>query len=200
MTIAVLDKEDHVRAGDHRRSNGRAWRTVSVDVVDPVGCSPPPGELGEVVVGGLHLMSGYRGLPEQTSAVLRGGRVWTRDMGYLDEAGYLYLRGRTDEMINSGGFNIAPREIEEVVVKHVAVQDCVAMGVPADRWGDTVLAFVTLQPGHSTTEDEVIEFTRERLGFRRPRTVVFLDDLPRNAYGKIDRSELKRSLPTGGLD
>lgn len=191
VTISVLHKIDHARPGPHRASAGRPWRTVKVEVVDDAGTPVPPGELGEVVVAGQHLMDGYHGRPDLTREVLKDGRVWTRDMAVVDEQGHLYLRGRRDEMINSGGFNISPKEIEDVVVTHAAVDECAAIGVPHPRFGQTVRVYITLVPGARVTQEQVEEFCGPALGFRRPREVVVLEKMPRTPYGKVDRTRLR---------
>ena len=194
MTITVLDRADHVRPGAHRASAGRAWRSVVVEVVNPEGIAVPPGELGEVVIAGLHVMDGYRGKPEETAEVLQGGRLWTKDMAYADEQGYVFLQGRRDEMINSGGYNIAPREVEEVLGRHPDVHECVVVSMPSERYGEAVRAVVVAAGDASVTEAQLIDFCKPSLGFRRPRSVVLLDDLPRNAYGKIDRTGLSAAI------
>ena len=197
VTVTVLHKEDHARPGPQRSSAGRPWRTVDVRVLDPDGQPVPPGELGEVTVRGAHLMDGYLGKPDLTAEILRDGRVWTRDLAVRDERGYIYLRGRRDEMINSGGYNIAPKEVEDVVVAHPAVKECVALGVPHERWGQAVEVHVLRLPGATVDAAELEDFCKPRLGFRRPRSVVFVDELPRTAYGKIDRSKIQ---PSGQFD
>ncbi|MBW3664296.1 MAG: AMP-binding protein [Actinobacteria bacterium] len=197
VTITVLHKADHARPGEHRRSAGRPWRSVQLAVVDDDGTEVAPGELGELVVAGAHLMDGYHGKPELTAEVLRDGRLWTRDMAIIDPEGYVHLRGRRDDMINSGGFNIAPKEVEDAVAEHPAVAECVAVGYPHPRWGEAVRVYVVTDGG-AVTEAEIIEHSRPRLGFRRPRSVVFVDSLPRSSYGKVDRSRLP--VPTGASD
>jgi acyl-CoA synthetase (AMP-forming)/AMP-acid ligase II len=193
MTITVLQKEDHARPGSHRASAGRACRAVAVDVVDPEGSPMEPGEIGEIVVSGSHLMDGYLGLPELTAEVLRDGWLWTRDMGFRDEEGYVYLRGRADEMIISGGFNVAPKEVEDVVLLHPEVRACAVVGVPDDRLGETVQVHVVPVDGSAVDADSIVDFCKPTLGFRRPRSVVFTDSLPASAYGKIDRAALRAS-------
>jgi acyl-CoA synthetase (AMP-forming)/AMP-acid ligase II len=195
MCITVLPREDHVD-GDRRllASAGRPYRGVEVRVVDDEGRDA---DRGEVVVRGEHLMSGYWEKPELTAQVLRDGWVHTRDLAEVDKRGYLYLLGRTDDMIISGGFNIAPRAIEDVLARHPAVLESAVIGVPHDTLGEEVTAFVSLRPGQAATEDEIIEYTREELGFQKPRRVTILDRIPRNAYGKVAKQELER-LGGGG--
>jgi acyl-CoA synthetase (AMP-forming)/AMP-acid ligase II len=191
VTITHLSKADHAQPGPHRASAGRPWRSVKVEVVRPDGEPTDPGELGEVVVRGGHLMTGYHERPDLTNEVLRGGFLWTHDMAVVDELGFVYLMGRNDEMINSGGFNIAPKEIEDVLAGHPGVKECVVVGVPDPRWGEAVTAYVVRAPGTEVTEQELRHFTTAPLGFRRPKTVVFVTALPRTPYGKIDRGRLR---------
>jgi acyl-CoA synthetase (AMP-forming)/AMP-acid ligase II len=191
MCITVLPEADH--AGDDPRllsSAGRPWRNVEVRVVDGDYRDVAPEETGEVIVRGEHLMSGYWGLPEETAHVLRDGYVWTRDRATVDERGYVYLLGRTDEMIQSGGFNIAPRAVEEVIDAHPSVLESAVVGVPDPEWGQRVKAYVTLKAGADAGADELLEFCAPRLGFQKPRAIEIVDALPRNAYGKVVKSEL----------
>ncbi len=197
VTITSLQKHDHAKPGPHRGSVGRPWRTVDVQVVDAGGSPVPDGELGEVAVRGGHLMDGYHRRPDLTAEVLRDGWLWTRDMAVRDEAGYIYLRGRRDEMIISGGYNIAPREVEDVVVQHPAVKECVATGVPHERWGEQVQVFVLRNPDVPVDAGELVAFCKPRLGFRTPGSVVFVRTMPRTPYGKVDRV---RMLDSAGLD
>lgn len=190
MTISYLGRADH-RPGEPRvRSAGRPWRSVRVDVVDPDGNSLPAGRTGEIVVAGGHTMTGYYRQPELTAEVMRDGWIWTRDMGFRDDEGYLYLRGRRDEMINSGGFNIAPKEVEDVVSRYPGVREVAAVGVPHERWGEAVRVYVAAEPGVTLDEAGLAEFCRPELGFRRPRSIVVVAGLPRTSYGKIDRRRL----------
>jgi acyl-CoA synthetase (AMP-forming)/AMP-acid ligase II len=187
MTITCLQAEDHLGDGEQRFSAGRPWRSVAVEVRGPGGEALPPGEKGEVAVSGSHLMTRYHGLPDATADVLRDGWVMTRDVGAFDERGFLYLLGRTDEMIISGGYNIAPREVEQVLSAFPGAEEVSVLGVPDDRWGTAVAAVVKLHADASAREEDVIEFAKPRLGFRSPKVVRIVDAIPRNAYGKVDR-------------
>jgi acyl-CoA synthetase (AMP-forming)/AMP-acid ligase II len=189
MCITVLSREDHA-TGDRRllASAGRPYRSVEVRVVDEEGRDA---ERGEVVVRGDHLMSGYWEQPGLTAEVLRDGWVHTRDLAEVDERGYVYLLGRTDDMIISGGFNVAPRAVEDVLSRHPAVLESAVIGIPHDTLGEAVTAFVSLRPGRSATEEELVEYTREELGFQKPRQVTILERIPRNAYGKVSKSDLQ---------
>jgi len=199
VTITVLPPEDHRPQGtadEVRRlaSAGRPFLSVDVQVLDGNGEAVAPGEPGEGVVRSDHVMAGYWRRPELTLEVLRDGAVHTRDMATVDERGYIYLLGRRDEMIISGGFNIAPREVEEVLHRHAAVSEAAVIGVPDSTWGEAVHACVALRPGATASEAELLEFCKPALGFRRPKAITFLPDLPKNPYGKVLRQELRKLL------
>lgn len=194
VTLTCLHKQDHLGEGDERFSAGRAWRSVGVEVRDTDGSTVGPGEAGEVHVRGSHMMSGYHGLPEATSAAVVDGWIRTGDMGRRDERGFVYLLGRRDEMINSGGYNVSPREVERVLNEHPAVQEVVVFGMPDERWGQAVTAAVCARGGASLTAAELSEFARPRLGFRAPKTINVLDEIPTNAYGKVDRERLQAAI------
>jgi long-chain acyl-CoA synthetase len=197
MCITVLPEEDH--RGELLASAGRPWRNVEVRVVGEDGEDARAGEPGEVIVRGQHLMSGYWRQPELTDEVLRDGWVHTRDMARLDDRGYVYLLGRSDEMIISGGFNVAPRVVEEALDTHPAVHESFVMGMPHPTLGEEVTAFVALRPGRSATADDLIAHTREELGYQKPRAVWIVPELPRNAYGKVVKTELRDLLTAGAI-
>lgn len=195
VTLTWLGKADHLGSGDRRFSAGRAFRAVGVEVRSDDGATLPHGQEGEVAVTGSHLMSCYLGMPEETAAVFRDGWVLTRDVGVLDEYGFLQLLGRRDEMIISGGYNISPRDVENVLSQFPGVEEVAVAGIPHDRWGSVVAAAIKLADGVlGATPEEVIEFARPRLDFRTPRQVQFVDNIPKNAYGKVDRLKLAEAL------
>jgi fatty-acyl-CoA synthase len=199
VTLTTLTKRDHEGEGDHRFSAGRPWRSVAVEVCGEDGEALRPGERGEVLVKGSHLMSGYHNRPEETAEVLTdGGWVRTRDIGVMDERGYVFLLGRADEIINSGGFNIAPREVEQVLTDHPAVEEVCVMGLPDDRWGTVVSAALRPRNGHDLVVEDVLAFAKPRLGFRLPKRVVVLDEIPKTAYGKVDRAIVRSRLQEAG--
>jgi acyl-CoA synthetase (AMP-forming)/AMP-acid ligase II len=136
-------------------------------------------------------MRGYLNRPEESAETLRGGWLHTGDLGTLDDEGYLYVQDRLKDMIVSGGENVYPRVVEDVLSGHSAIAEAAVIGVPDERWGETVKAVVVLQPGAGATEAEIIAFCRGKLGgFERPRSVDFVDALPRTPTGKV----LKRVL------
>lgn len=191
MSITVLDERDHAAGGRLLSSAGRPWRGVEVRVVDEDGRDVAPGEPGEVIVAGPHLMTGYWQQPELSAQVLRDGYVHTRDMAEVDDRGYLYLLGRTDEMIISGGFNIAPRLVEGVLNRHPAVLESAVLGVPHETLGQEVAAFVSLRSGHDAAVDEIAAYARDELGYQKPRRIEIVPSLPRTAYGKVATAELR---------
>jgi acyl-CoA synthetase (AMP-forming)/AMP-acid ligase II len=149
-----------------------------------------PGEVGEILVRTPRVMKGYAGAA--TSPLTADGWLPTRDMGWLDEDGYLYIAGRKDDMIIRGGENIAPAEVESVLQSHPAVEEAAVVGVPDLEWGQRVAAFVVLRPGASASPGELGEFCRQRLAsFKKPEVITVLDELPKNPMGKILRRELR---------
>jgi fatty-acyl-CoA synthase len=195
VTITCLTKEDHLLE-KHRNTAGRPFRSVAVEVRLPDGSVAPVGETGEVTVRGHHLMTRYHGLEEATTAVLRDGWVWTKDMGTKDEHGFITLLGRSDEMIISGGYNLSPREVESAILELPEIAECVALGLPDERWGTAVAAAVQLVEGATATPTDLIAKLKPRLGFRTPRRIVILDAVPRNAYGKVDRRAVTSAFET----
>jgi acyl-CoA synthetase (AMP-forming)/AMP-acid ligase II len=201
-TITMLPPEDHViPAGlspeeEARRikrlsSIGRPLSDVEVRVVDENGNDVPTGEVGEVVARGPRLMKGYWKQDEATSQTMRGGWLYTGDLGYMDEEQYIYLSGRAKDFIKRGGEMISPLEVEQTLMSHPDVDDAAIIGVPDLDWGERVRAVVVLKPKVSVTEDELSQFCRERMAsYKRPESVVFVDELPRNHMGKV----LKRVL------
>ncbi|MHA6252082.1 long-chain-fatty-acid--CoA ligase [Oceanobacillus sp. CAU 1775] len=173
-------------------SIGLPWPNTDAKVVSlETGEEVPTGETGEIVVKGPQVMRGYWNNPEETDNVLKDGWFHTGDMGYMDEKGYFYVVDRKKDMIIAGGFNIYPREVEEVLYEHEAIQEAVIVGVPDPYRGETVKAFIVLKDGHQVTEEELNAFTRERLAaFKIPRKYEFRDELPKTIVGKILRRKL----------
>lgn len=151
----------------------------------------PVGEIGELVVKGPQVMKGYWNRPEETQEVLKDGWLHTGDMGYMDEEGYFYIVDRKKDMIIASGYNIYPREIEEVLYEHPAVKEVVVAGVPDPYRGETVKAYIVLKEGTTVTEDELNKFARKNLAaYKVPRKYEFRDELPKTTVGKILRRQL----------
>jgi acyl-CoA synthetase (AMP-forming)/AMP-acid ligase II len=158
----------------------------------------PNGQIGEIAVRGPQLMRGYWNLPDATADALRGGWMHTGDAGVLDDEGFLYVQDRTKDMIVSGGENVYPREVEDVLFQHPAVADAAVIGVPDAKWGEAVKAIVVLKPGQSASTEELMRFCEGRLaGYKRPRSVDFVEVLPRNPSGKVLKKDLRESYWAG---
>jgi long-chain acyl-CoA synthetase len=151
----------------------------------------PPGEIGEIAVKGPQVMKGYWNRPEDTEMTMRDGWLLTGDLGYMDENGFFFVVDRKKDMIIAGGYNIYPRDVEEVLYEHPAVQECVVAGVPDPYRGETVKAYVVIKEGANITEEELNIFCRENLAaFKVPRIYEFRTELPKTAVGKILRRTL----------
>ena len=200
ITITHLSREEHKVVGDpvhdHRlASAGREYPGVQVRVVDDKDNVVGPNEIGEVVTRSDLVMRGYWNQPEATKEALRGGWLYTGDLGYIDDEGYLYLVDRKHDKIITGGLNVYPREVEEVMSRHPAVAQVAVFGVKDSRWGEAVTAAIVPRQGRSVTEEELMSFCREQLsGYKKPKKIFFTDDLPKNLYGKVMRKELKKQF------
>jgi acyl-CoA synthetase (AMP-forming)/AMP-acid ligase II len=173
-------------------SVGRPLRGTQVRIVDQEDHPLPAGATGEIVVRGPQLMHGYWNKPHATQEALRGGWLHTGDVGHMDADGYLFITDRTKDMIVSGGINVYPRMIESVLEQHPAVAEVAVIGVPDPRWGEAVKAVVELRDGFSVSDDELIEFARQRLGgFQTPRSVDLVAALPRTTSGKVRKRDLR---------
>jgi acyl-CoA synthetase (AMP-forming)/AMP-acid ligase II len=167
-------------------------------IVDENGVEVADGTIGEICVKSNQAMVAYWKAPALTAETIKEGWVHTRDMGYIDEAGYLFLVDRKSDMIITGGFNVYPREVEEVLYQHPAVMEVAVVGVPDEKWVETVKAFVVLRPGRSASEAEIIEFCKERLAsYKKPSSVEFVDSLPMSPVGKVVRRLLRDSYWQG---
>ena len=171
------------------------WGT-SLQIWDEDSRPLPPGadHVGEVVLRGMNIMTGYYDNPEATAKAFAGGWFHTGDLGYLDEDGFLFIVDRIKDLIIRGGYNVYPREVEEVLYAHPAVAEAAVIGVPDPKMGEEVHAIVAVKPGQSVTEAELIEFVKERAAaYKYPRAIEFRDSLPKGATGKILKKELRPS-------
>jgi long-chain acyl-CoA synthetase len=201
-TLTVLGPADHRLDGTPAEvernlkrltSVGLPLPDVEVRVLDEDNKELPANDIGEVVIRTPRVMKGYAGQESATAALLDAdGWLHTRDMGYIDEDGYIYLVGRKDDIIIRGGENIAPAEIEAVLHAHPAVDEAAVIGLPDVDWGQKIAAFVALRPGKTASADELSEFCRQRLAsFKKPELIRFVDALPKNPLGKILKKELR---------
>ena len=202
-TITVLPPEDHVLDGSEEEieiklrrltSIGKPLEDVEVQIVDEAGQPVVVGETGEIVASGSRMMACYWQEDSATREALRAGWVYTGDMGYQDQDGYIYLAGRAKDFIKRGGEMISPEEVEQVLRSHPQVDDAAVIGVPDTEWGEEVRA-VVVGKSDDLTEEEIISYCRDRLaGFKRPRSVVFVDELPRNTMGKVMKRNLREEF------
>lgn len=197
--ITTLPRDKHVVAygtPDEQKillSVGHPAPGVHVRIVTEDGADVQVGEVGEIIAKSRHLMAGYWRRPEETAATIVDGWLHTRDLGYFDERGYIYISGRQGDMIISGAENIMPREVEEVLYQHPAVSEAAVIGVPDPYWVERVHALVVLNGRDDVTPEEIIEFCKQRLArYKAPKSLEFVDSLPKNASGKIDKMVLKK--------
>ena len=197
MTITYLPTRDHISDGTEEEmkrlaSAGIARTDVEVAIFDVDDKEVPVGQTGEIVTRSDLVMKGYWRNEEATAKTIRNGWLHTGDIGYLDEKGYLYIMDRSKDMVISGGENIYPREVEEVLIRHPAVREVAVIGVPDPKWGEALKAVVVLFPDMSTTEQELIDFCKENIAsYKKPKSVDFVDVLVKNNYGKILKRDLR---------
>jgi fatty-acyl-CoA synthase len=192
MTITGLRRADHIDVGDDiLGSVGYARSGVDVAVLTADGSPAAIGEIGEIVCRGDVVMSGYWNNPDATAATLRDGWLHTGDMGSFDASGFLTLRDRSKDVVISGGSNVYPREVEEVLIEHPGVSEACVVGAPDPDWGEVVVAFIV----GSASEAELDAHLLERIGrFKRPKRYEFVDEIPKNSYGKVLKRELRERL------
>jgi acyl-CoA synthetase (AMP-forming)/AMP-acid ligase II len=199
-TITMLPPDAHVFDGTDEENEiklkrlssiGRPLDDVEVQIFNEDGEPVTLGEVGEIAARGSRLMKGYWHQEEATAEAIRDGWLFTGDLGYQDDEGYIFLAGRAKDFIKRGGEMISPEEVEQVLQSHPSIDDAAIIGVLDDDWGERVRAIVVLKTGQTGVEGEIIEFCRQRLSsYKKPESVVFIDELPRNPMGKV----LKRVL------
>ncbi|MCH1866199.1 AMP-binding protein [Nocardioides sp. CFH 31398] len=192
MTLTPRGTPSPVDPGSGALSVGvPIWSTV-VRIQDEAGEDLPLGEVGEIVADGPQVVAGYWGKPEETAANLPGGALRSGDVGFMDAEGWIYIVDRKKDMINASGYKVWPREVEDVLAEHDAVRESAVVGVPDEKRGETVKAFVSLVPGSQVTPEELIAHCKERMAaYKYPRTVEVIDELPKTVTGKILRRELR---------
>ena len=191
MVITVLKPEDHDRVG----SCGRPYTTVDVAIVDGDDKPVATGESGEIVCRGTQLMACYWKRPEETARAFRNGWLHTGDVGRMDEDGFVYILDRQNDMMISGGYNVYPREIEDVLLAHDGVVEAAVVGLPDEKWGERIHAVVAGRPG---LDPEALRlFCRDRLaGYKCPKSIDIWNELPKSAAGKLLRRAVRDRLVT----
>ena len=197
MILTALPKEEHVIADPQRErqvfaSCGRATMTTQIRLLDEEGRDVPTGQVGEIIARSSFMMDGYFKDPEKTAATIQDGWLHTGDMARQDEEGFLYIVDRAKDMVISGGYNIFPREVEDVLFQHPAVRQASVIGVPDEKWGEAVKAIVVLHAGQQVSEDELIQFVKEHKGsLNAPKSVEFWEAIPLTNLGKLDKKKIR---------
>jgi len=200
--VVNLPPDDHDVSGPNKhrlRSCGLPGPGVEVKIADESGAEVPVGEVGEIWIRSKQVMRGYWNMPEETAkSITPDGWFKSGDAGYVDAEGYVYIHDRVKDMIVSGGENVYPAEVENVLMAHPGVADVAVIGVPDERWGETAKAIVVRAPGVEVSEHELIDFSRERLArFKCPTSVEWIDVLPRNPSGKVLKKDLREPYWAG---
>ena len=201
--VTVLGPEDHDLSSANKgrlRSCGKPFTGIELRIVDSeTSKDVPVGDVGEIWIRSRQIMKGYWNMPEETAkSIVKGGWFRSGDAGYFDKDGYVYIFDRVKDMIVSGGENVYPAEIENALMAHPAIADVAIIGVPDDKWGEVPMALVVRKPDTQVTEQEIIAFARERLaGFKTPKSVDWVDALPRNPSGKILKKILREPYWVG---
>ncbi len=191
-TIVTGMGPDEMAFDENLLSAGRTTPLTGTAIIDDKGKHLPPGEMGEIIVSGDLLMKGYYKMPEETAKTIKDGWLYTGDIGYFDDRGYLFIKDRLRDVVISGGFNVYPSDVESGLCEHPDIYECVVFGIPDAKWGERVEAAVQLRADAAATSSDIIGFAKDRLGSTKaPKEVHILDDLPRSPVGKVQRREVK---------
>ncbi|MDP9427860.1 MAG: AMP-binding protein [Actinomycetota bacterium] len=192
MTVTPFGSPSPVDPTSGALSVGVPAPSTIVRIQDDDGKDLPLGEVGEIVADGPQVVAGYWGKPEETAANLPGGALKSGDVGFMNPEGWVFIVDRKKDMINASGYKVWPREVEDVLAEHAAVRESAVVGLPDEKRGETVKAFVSLRPGASATPEELIAHCKQRMAaYKYPRSVVLVDELPKTVTGKILRRELR---------
>ena len=190
--ITIMLPEDHDPERGKLRSCGKALSGVEIKIIGDSGEEMPTGEIGEVITKSALNMKGYWNKPDATKEAIQDEWFFSGDAGYFDEEGYLYIHDRVKDMIVSGGENIYPAEVENALLSHPQIADAAVIGIPDDKWGEATKAFIVQTEGETLDEVEVISYVRTQIaGYKCPKTVEHINELPRNPSGKILRKDLR---------
>ncbi|GEL78583.1 class I adenylate-forming enzyme family protein [Tenuibacillus multivorans] len=190
MCITVMPRDE---IGNRLESAGRTGPFVDMEIIDSDGNELPSGEVGEIVCKGSLVMQGYWNNEEATNKTLQEGWLYTGDLGWVDEQDYLHIVDRIKDVIISGGVNIYPREVEEVLNKHEGIKETCVIGIPDNKWGESVVAYVVPNGTTKIEEEELIALCKEHLAsFKKPKDIRVVDQLPKSSYGKILKRELRK--------
>lgn len=177
-------------------SVGTPAGVVEVKIVNDAGKEVAQGEEGEIIIRGPNVMKGYFNRPDETAKAMESGWLHSGDVGRLDNEGYLYIVDRIKDMIISGGLNVYPTEVEEVLYTHDAVEECGVAGTPHEEYGEAVTAFIKVREGQTASEEELVRFCKERMAsYKAPKKIVFMEELPKSPQGKILKRELRKLCP-----
>ena len=196
----MMGPEDQIA---HPKSCGKALPHFATRIVDDEGNDLPVGEVGELLVKGEGITMGYHNLPEATADTIVDGWLHTGDLLRMDEDGFLYISGRKKELIKTGGENVYPAEVDSVLIAHPGIVDACIVGIPDDRWGEAVKAFIVLGPGGSLSREDIVSWCREQIaGYKRPRYIEFIDAIPRDFNQKPQRRKLAelKTTPEQAVD
>lgn len=190
-----LSDNVHPEHAQRLASIGVAQTPVQIRITDEQGHDLPLGEIGEVLIKGDSVMAGYWHNPEATQAAIRDGWLFTGDIGCLDAHGFLTLKDRSKDLIISGGSNVYPREVEEVLLQAPGVSEVAVVGAPDPEWGEVIVAFVVLQPASTVSAQDLDAYCLNEIArFKRPKRYELVDSLPKNHYGKVLKTELRQRL------